>query len=174
MKENNELLEEDEESKSTSRVRKDDNGFEHMEYDKDNKQWKLKPNIEYEVNGYNYKTDDLGRIEHVEGDLRLKDEGRDSLNAKIEDKWEGDDRGHIVGDRFYGSNQIDNIVAQWSSLNRGEYKSMEDMFAKALADKKSVKVDYYLTYGDDTKRPDGFMVEYEIDGQKDIRVFDNI
>ena len=144
-----------------------------MHYDTDNAQWKLNPNTEYRSSGYDYTTDDKGRIIHAEGSLRLKDEGRLPLNAKVEDMQPGDDRGHIIGDQFDGSNKVANLLPQLSNVNRGEFKSHEGQLAKALDEGKPVNVSYDLSYGDDSKRPNGLIVDYTVGNDRNVRIFEN-
>lgn len=73
----------------------------------------LVPNCQYEMNGYTYTTDEQGRISLAEGTLHMKDrEGRLPIKDSIEDigkgdQKEGDDRGHLIGDQFDGSNGLE-------------------------------------------------------------------
>lgn len=152
--------------------RTDDNGDIHMYYDKENKQWCMMPNAEYESHGYKYKTDADGNIVHAEGKLRLSDE-RKSLNDKVEGIEEGDDRGHIIADRFDASNHRDNLVPQLSEVNRGEYKKLENQLADAAAEGKDVRASYNLEYSENSKRPDFIKVDYSIDNECFSKKFDN-
>ena len=152
--------------------RTDDNGDIHMYYDKENKQWCMMPNAEYESHGYKYKTDADGNIVHAEGKLRLSDE-RKALNDKVEGVEEGDDRGHIIADRFDASNHRDNLVPQLSEVNRGEYKKLENELADAAAKGKDVKASYDLEYSENSKRPDSITVNYSINNEYFSKTFDN-
>lgn len=147
------------------RFRTDDNGNPHMYYDKENKQWKLIPNNSYDSSGYHYETDENGRITHVEGNLRLNLDGRQSLNAKLEDMKPGDERGHIIADIFCGSNQIDNLVPQTFEVNHGGYKAMENDIHAFLKEgqehpelNREVRAEYEMIYSDDIKRPEKLCV----------------
>ncbi|MFJ7637944.1 DNA/RNA non-specific endonuclease [Peribacillus sp. NPDC097206] len=90
-------------------------------------EFKLKPNVQYETNGYLYQTDDLGRIKRVSGELTLEMGERNTkhqLAAGGEDRvkapsTQGDHGGHLIGTQFNGSPLIDNIVAMNESNNRG-------------------------------------------------------
>ena len=146
------------------RYRTDDNGNKYMSYNSDTKNWEGLPDTVYEREGYRYITDDQGRIYMAEGDLRLSDAERKSLNATVDGMLEGDDRGHIIADRFAGSNKNDNLAGQASSVNRsgGEYFEMEEMFAETLQNKGSVHSRYVLNYTGSSVRPNGTRVEYEI------------
>src|SRR5699024_22359 len=79
--------------------RVDDNGKPHMKRGED-KEYHVLPNTKYVVNGYTYQSDDKGRIIHVEGNLVVKDGERASLNAKVADMGDNDQRGHIIADIF--------------------------------------------------------------------------
>ena len=144
------------------RVRTDDNGKIHMKYNPDTKIYELLPNNTYEVNGYRYETDDKGRIIKVEGQLKLKEEKRSVINTNVKDMKDGDERGHLIGDQFGGSNLVDNLVPMGFDVNRSDYKKLEEKLAKEVADGKDVYVNMRVEYGDDTNRPSKFTVEYTI------------
>lgn len=113
----------------------------------DESRYKLARNAEYKAGegNYDYKTDSRGRITECSGKLELHEEtDRNSyaqLKAGGEDRRTGedgeakDDGGHLIGRRFGGSGELDNIVAQDSHLNRGEYKKMEDKWEDYLSEK---------------------------------------
>ena len=75
----------------------------------------------YEINGYKYETDDHGRIVSAEGKLQLRSRDRLTIKDSIEDIGKGDEKetdnkGHVIADRFNGSNGLENIVAQDANL----------------------------------------------------------
>ena len=129
---------------------------------------KLKPNIRYKTGEYDYyyETDELGRISKVDADgLQLTNrDGRIPHNPDTPGKLEGDHAGHLVGDRFGGSPELDNLVSQLASVNLSEYKKLENIWAKALEEGKNVSVNIEVKYGGDSLRPSEFIVEYTIDG----------
>lgn len=139
----------------------------------------LAPNTEYEINGYKYKTDDKGRIISAEGTLHMKDrEGRLPIRDSIEDigkgdQKEGDDRGHLIGDQFDGSNGLENMVPQDANINRNDFKNFENELAKEVKDGKDVKVKIEPIYDGDSRRPEAIVVTYSIDGEESVRVFPN-
>lgn len=139
----------------------------------------LQPNCQYEINGYTYKTDELGRIVSVEGRLHMKDrEGRLPIKDSIEDigkgdQKEGDDRGHLVGDQFDGSNGLENMVPQDANINRNDFKNFENELAKEVKDGKDVKVKVEPVYEGDSRRPSAIVVTYSIDGEENVRIFPN-
>ena len=140
----------------------DDNGNIYSYYDKEAKNWKLYPDMEYKSNGYTYTTDSEGRIATASGKLRLSDSERQSLNAKVDGMLDSDDRGHIIADRFDGSNRNDNLIAQNRSLNRGDYKKLENTFADVLKDGGTVEADYFIQYKAGDARPIGIEVDYKL------------
>ncbi|WP_237389719.1 DNA/RNA non-specific endonuclease [Bacillus sp. USDA818B3_A] len=137
-------------------------------------EFKLKPNVKYETNGYLYQTDDLGRIEKASGELILDMGERNSkhqLAAGGEDRvkapsTQGDHGGHLIGTQFNGSPLIDNIIAMNGNVNVSAYKKLESAWAKALRDKRKVTVDIKPVYEGDSVRPISFNIKYKIDGEK--------
>lgn len=147
------------------RVRTDDNGKIHMKYNPDTKMYELLPSNTYEVNGYKYETDDKGRVIKVEGQLKLKEEKRNVINTDVKDMKAGDERGHLIGDQFGGSNLVDNLVPMGFDVNRSDYKKLEEKLAKEVAEGKEVYVNIRIEYEDNTNRPSKFTVEYTINGE---------
>ena len=90
----------------------------------------LAPNTEYVINGYEYMTDDQGRIVFAKAQLDMKvREGRLPIKDSIEsigrgDQKEGDDRGHLIGDQFNGSNGLENMIPQNANINRNDFKNL--------------------------------------------------
>lgn len=146
----------------------DDNG---KPYKKDGE---FLPNTTYELNGNIYKTDEQGRIIHVEGKVKTSDTPRSSLNSKnVEGADEGDDKGHIIAHVLGGSDEEGNLVPMDAKFNRGEYKKMESEAKKAAEEGKTVKMDVDVEYEGDTKRPKSFVVTLEIDGEVTVKKFLN-
>ena len=143
--------------------RVDDNGKPHMKRGGD-KEYHILPNTKYVVNGYTYQSDDKGRIIHVEGNLVVKDGKRASLNTKVADMGDNDQRGHIIADIFGGSNQNDNLVAQLQSVNQGSYKILENCLADLSRSQNQVHGNYTIEYGDSSSRPSAITVNYSING----------
>lgn len=151
----------------------DDNG-ELYRVDKE-----LLPESEYTINGYEYKTDDIGRIVSAEGKLHLKNhEGRlDIKDSKSDigkgDEKETDDRGHLIGDRFDGSNGLENMVPQDSKINKGEFNQFENQLAKEVSAGNDVRVKIEPIYSGESRRPDAIGVTYSINGETSMRIFPN-
>jgi len=129
----------------------------------------LLPNTQYLVDGYLYKTDGLGRVKSVSGKLRLNPRGRNTYqqgkSVDLKDGLDGDQGGHLIGDRFDGPGEQINYVPQKGSLNQGAYKKLENKWAKALEENKTVEVKIENIYSGDSKRPIGQTVESTIDGK---------
>lgn len=156
------------------KYRTDDNGHIYSKYNKETNSYENLPNTEYELNGYKYKTDDKGRIVKAEGSLHLTDrENRKTINDNVDGMEEGDEKGHIIGDQFDGSNLSGNLVPQSFEKNRGDYKALELKLKKALEEGKSVDVKIDIQYDKDGKRPTSITVTYTIDGKTSSETFKN-
>lgn len=128
-----------------------------------------------------YQTDEYGRIVKVTFDkLTLKDEGRARkiIRNTKEEIGRGferatDDRGHLIGDRFDGNNTLANIVSMDSSLNQGEYKAMEDIWAESIQAGNNVSGTIELKYSGNSYRPDTIEVWYDIGKGIVKKIFQN-
>jgi hypothetical protein len=111
-------------------------------------------------------TDSQGRLVEMQvDDLHIKDhDGRLDHNPNTPDKQQGDHAGHLIGDRFGGSPELDNLVSQLSSVNLSDFKKIENSWARALNEGKPVSVDIKVVYDGTGARPTRFDVEYTIDG----------
>ena len=155
-----------------------------VEYDDTGKPYKIDgkmiPNCQYEINGYSYKTDGHGRRISAEGNLHLKQhEGRLPIKATGEEvggkdhKKGSDDRGHMVGDQFGGSNGVENLVSMDKEINQKDFNDLERKLANALKAGSEVYYKFDVKYSGDSQRPSKFVVTYTIDGEKGRRVFNN-
>ena len=137
----------------------------------------LKPDITYTSNGYTYSTDSLGRIKTASGKLKLQEAPRNdyaqSMAGRI-DRLSTDQGGHLIGSRFNGSGNLDNLVPMNSNLNQGAWKTMENVWDTALAAGKEVSVNIQAVYQGVSQRPTDFIVEYFIDGVRTIKNFSNV
>ena len=139
----------------------------------------LIPNNSYEINGYSYITDDLGRISSASGTLHMKDhEGRLPIRDSIEDIGKGDqrntdDRGHLIGDQFDGSNGLENMIPQDAGINRNDFKNFENDLAVQVKSGSEVYVSVEPNYEGDSRRPTSVAVFYEINGTESYREFPN-
>ena len=109
----------------------------------------------------------------------MKDrEGRLPIRDSIEDigkgdQKEGDDRGHLIGDQFDGSNGLENIIPQDADINRRDFKNFENALAEKVKDGETVKVKIETIYEGDSHRPTDILVTYSINGVEDMRIFPN-
>ncbi len=167
-----------EEAKAESRenagpkVYYDDNGTKFREGEH------LLPDKKFEINGYKYETDDKGRVISADGRLKIKDPEykRDMENVKKLDGQEykqTDDRGHLIGHQFGGSDKLENLVPMDAGLNRGDFAKLETTLADAVKDGADVRLKVEPVYEGDSTRPAEIRVTYSIDGDRDVIVFRN-
>lgn len=150
----------------------DDNGNEYREEDE------LKPNAEFERNGYRYKTDERGRVVSAEGKLKMRDPDykRDMEDVRKIDSQEykdTDDRGHLIGHQFGGSDKLENLVPMDAKLNQGDFAKLENTLADAVKNGADVRLKVEPVYKGDSTRPTEFRVSYSVDGEKDAVIFKN-
>lgn len=141
--------------------------------------------ITYNVDGYLYKTDDMGRVMEVSGDLTATVRGR--LNSQqirsvdIKDGLPGDQGGHAIAARFYGPGEQINYYPQSGNINQGAWKKMENDWAVAMTDEfddagnlikrgESVRVQIVPEFVGNSKRPDKFVVTYQIGSGRPVRL----
>lgn len=133
----------------------------------------LRPNATFEVNGYIYKTDEQGRVVSAEGKLKMRSPDyerkmEDVRKMEDQDYRDGDDRGHLIGHQFGGSDRLENLVPMDSELNQhGDFAKIEKMLADAVKDGAEVYVKIEPVYEGDSNRPVGFKITYTIDGETD-------
>ncbi len=139
----------------------------------------LVPNTEYQLNGYSYVTDALGRIERAEfPDLKLTEQPRlviDDLSGIIgRGEWRATDhRGHLIADRFGGDNTMANIVPQASTTNLGPVAEIERNFYWALREGKHVSGSISVSYSGSSSRPVGFTYTYDIGSGEVVKRISN-
>ncbi len=130
----------------------------------------------YDSKGYLYITDNHGRITRYAGNLRLEDGVRNRIAQQSVGgayRLSGDDGGHLIGRIFGGSGDIDNLVPMKGTLNRGEYKRLENLWKDALTHGNEVIVDGTCIYNGESTRPVKFIINYTIDGIKNRAVLLN-
>ena len=170
---NQELGEQEPKNSEEPKQYLDDNGVVYRNGDE------LVPNTRFEKNGYFYETDEKGRIVRAEGKLQLKDhDGYNKIKESRETVAHGkmaesDDRAHLIGDRFNGSGELENLVPMDAKLNQGDYKKLENTLADAVKDGKDVRLKVEPVYENNSFRPTEFRVSYSINGEKDVVIFKN-
>lgn len=137
----------------------------------------LKPNSVYNVGGYIYETDELGRVKRASGELRLKKRKRNkhqqTSSVKKKDGVEGDEGGHIFASIFDGPGEQINYWPQaGSTVNRGQWRSMENYCKSKLKETppKKVEVAFEAIYEGDSKRPVGFRAVVKSDEVKRFNI----
>lgn len=150
----------------------DDNGKLFREADH------LLPNNRYEINGYSYTTDEKSRITSAEGKLRIRDDGfarnmEDVRDFEGQEYQEGDERAHLIGHQFGGSDRLENLVPMDAKLNHGDFYNLERKLADAVKDGADVRLKVEPVYESDSNRPTEFKVSYSIDGDRETTVFRN-
>lgn len=138
----------------------------------------LLPNNVYVENGYTYLTDSEGRVKSAEGQLQLSEEPRKQISDSMEtigkgDQKEGDQKGHLIGDRFGGGNGLENIVAMDGRVNQSDYKRIENTCARALESGHGVYLKVVPKYDKSSNRPTSFRIIYTIDGEKTVTTVKN-
>lgn len=136
------------------------------QYTKVNGKKALKSNIEY-------VTDSSGRISTVGGNLNAGKAKRNAYAQRTVGKDNGrldtDDGGHLIASIFKGSGELDNLVPMDATLNRGDWKTMENSWAKALDNGKTVDVKIEPIYSGTSHRPISFKVKYRVDNGRWIK-----
>ena len=136
----------------------------------------LLPNVEYEINGIKYKTDDHARISSWDGDLTASTEERDN-DAQSEvggdDRLADDHGGHLVANMNGGSSGNENLVPMRGHLNQGDYKKGEIEENNMLKEGKTVHESGTVSYEGDSMRPSIIEKTYT-DGEKTVEAkYDN-
>lgn len=161
-----ELLELDED-----KIEMDDNGRVYK------KNGELLPNMEYTVNGNVYKTDDHGNKISCDSNPMYTELGirnmKEQREAGGEERQEDDDGGHIIARILGGAEGEENLVPMRRTINRGDYKKMENEISNALQDGKDATIHIDLAYAGDSQRPSKIRAEYTIDGKNTVVEFDN-
>ena len=124
------------------------------------------PNTRYIVDGNKiYDTDHLGRVVRVEATLKLDTLDRNTYQQLKAGKQgiDGDEGGHLIASILNGSGEKINLLPMNSNLNRGEWKALENRWAKALRKGKTVKVKIEPVYQGTDIRPIKFKISYSID-----------
>ncbi|WP_218187062.1 DNA/RNA non-specific endonuclease, partial [Pseudomonas sp. 21C1] len=133
---------------------------------------KPEPNTIYKVDGNKtYQTDSLGRVERVESNLSLTKNDRNTYQQCVAGKCgiDGDEGGHLIASIFNGPGERLNLLPMNGNLNKGAWKTMENQWASALKEGKSVGVKIEPVYTGGSVRPEKFTVTYQIGSERPIR-----
>ncbi len=134
-------------------------------------------NMEYERNGSKYYLDDKGRIIKCEAKPQYTEDGirniKDQIEAGGSERRNDDDGGHIVGRVLGGPEGIENLVPMRRTINRGDYKKMENEILRGLKEEKEVKLEVQLQYKEDSNRPSKITANYKIEDKAVQVQFEN-
>ena len=130
----------------------------------------LTPNATYEetVTGYEYTTDELGRVLQARGELLYRSGERNTHQQRVAgrpDRLPSDDGGHYFATVFNGPGEAINLTPMDANLNRGAWKRMENTWVEALKRGRRVEVAIDVEYVDHVRRPARFSVIYQIDNE---------
>lgn len=129
----------------------------------------LSPRTAYILdNGHAYVTDVSDRVAHVEVKLADLHMARNKYQKKCTGKsgCVGDDGGHLIASNRGGAGDCVNSIPQASTLNRRDWKAMENLFRSELKSGKTVAVTIKVNYpSSGGVRSSGFLVEAKIDGE---------
>lgn len=168
-----------------SEKRKPDSEFEYngssYETDENGRIYKkneeLLPECEYTVNGNTYQTDACGNIIACDSKPVYTEEGTRNMKEQREsggeERQDLDDGGHIVARILGGAEGNENLVPMRRTVNRGDYKKMENEIARALQEGKEATLHIDLQYEGDSGRPSKIQAIYTIDRKKTVCEFDN-
>ena len=138
---------------------------------------KLLPNTRYMLEGSTYVTNEYGSIISCDAQLKYSPEGdrnlKEQREAGADERLEGDDGGHIVARMLGGTEGGENLIPMRRTLNRGDYKIMENQIAKALQEGKDASLHLDLSYASHVQRPDLIKSVYSIDGNRTEILFEN-
>jgi filamentous hemagglutinin len=121
-------------------------------------------------NRYLHHTDDLARVEKVEGELSKQVFDRNTYQQCVAGKCGGlgDEGGHLIASIFSGPGEKLNLVPMDGNLNKGAWRSMEKLWSTALDEGKTVAVKIEPIYDGAGVRPDRFDVTYQIAGKRPV------
>lgn len=81
---------------------------------------------------------------------------------------ENDEGGHLIASIFNGPGEKVNLVPMDGNLNKGEWKKMENTWAKALEQGKEVKVTVEPKYSGASARLTSFNISYQIGNERPV------
>ncbi len=136
----------------------------------------LRPNVDYQVNGYTFRTNANGQVDQVSGRLELNTADRNGYQQRVagrNDRLDGDQGGHLIASIFNGPGDRVNLVPMDGNLNMGRWRSLEDTLATAVREGRTVDVNINVRYPEGSARPNAFRIEYTIDGNTQVQTFRN-
>lgn len=132
---------------------------------------------EYERNGSKYHLDEKSRIVKCEAKLQYTEDNirntKEQMEAGGEERKADDDGGHIVGRVLGGAEGAENLVPMRRTINRGDYKKMENEIARNVKDGKEAELEVQMVYKDDSNRPSKIIANYKIEDREIQSKFEN-
>ncbi len=121
------------------------------------------------ANGYNFDTDGPGRAGKIYGQIRLDPAQKRSRllqrDAGKPNREPSDDGGHYIAREFGGPNIPENHFPQNSTINRSEYRKLENVWKRAAKNGDKVDVVIVPKYNGSSRRPDSLEITYTINGR---------
>lgn len=129
-------------------------------------------------NGYKFRLDEQDKPRRIDvsrlSTTALTPRSRSAQRiAGKPDRLPTDEGGHYIAHRFNGPNDAFNHFAQDRSLNRGQYRTLENEWARAQAKGKEVSLAMTIVYPKGSRRPDFIHIWYNMGGDKNYRKIDN-
>lgn len=128
-------------------------------------------------NGYTYEIDARSRTRRVSGALTLASTPVRSRTAQRQaggvERRIGDDGGHYIAARFNGPTEAFNHFAQDAKFNRGDYRRLENEWAKEKRVGKAVRVKIVPQFANGSVRPDAINIWWTVDGNLRSAKFSN-
>jgi HK97 family phage portal protein len=127
--------------------------------------------------GYSFESDDPGRSGKIYGQIRIdptqKRSRRLQRDAGKPNRESSDDGGHYIAREFGGPNIPENHFPQNSTINRSDYRKLENKWKRAA--KRGDKVDVVIVpkYTGSSRRPDSLDITYTINGRPSFREISN-
>jgi hypothetical protein len=128
-------------------------------------------------NGYIYQIDPQERTRRVSGNLMLAKVPLRSRSAQRRaggsDRRVSDDGGHYIAARFNGPTEAFNHFAQDANFNRGDYRLLEDEWARDKRAGRAVSVKIVPQFDGGSARPSTINVWWTVDNSKNSARFSN-
>jgi hypothetical protein len=142
------------------------------------KNGELVPDNEYIINEITYKTDSNGNIELFSGEISnyTPEAERDTvaqLEAGGKDRKIGDDGGHLIARIFEGASGIENLVPMRSTINRSDFKRMENEIKEAIENGNKVNISGEIKREENNSRPSEIKVNISYNDRNSEFIFDN-
>lgn len=128
-------------------------------------------------NGYTYQIDARERTRRVSGALTVTDVPIRSRTSQRQaggaERRASDDGGHYIAARFNGPTEAFNHFAQDANFNRGDYRLLEDEWARDKRAGRAVTVKIVPQFSGASVRPSTINVWWNVDGKTKSLGFPN-